>query len=70
MAFPSPPLTFTCRSCGWKKTVPAPVGDCRIPGFTHFSTCPNCKGEGTLEKRPANLLEIAAARLSQIARRR
>lgn len=61
MAFPSPPLTFACRSCDWKKTLPFQIGDCRIPGFSHFAQCPRCGG--AVESRRANPLEVLAARI-------
>ena len=61
MAFPSPPLTFACRACGWNKTLPFQVSDCRIPGFDHFAQCPCCGG-GVVSRR-AKPLEVLAARL-------
>lgn len=66
MAWPSLPLTFVCRACGWKHTTPEPVGDCRIPGLDHFDTCPRCAGE--VVSRQANPAEIAAMQLAQLAR--
>ena len=70
MAIPSPPTTFYCRNCDWKKTLPMQVGDCRLPGISRFSSCPNCGREDTVEERRAAPLEIAAAHLALIARRR
>lgn len=66
MAWLSPPLTFACRTCGWKHTTPGPVSDCRVSGFDHFDTCPRCGG--AVESRHANAAEIAAAQLTQLTR--
>ena len=66
MAFPSPPLTFACRDCGWNKTLPFQVSDCRTPGFDHFAQCPRCGC--VVVSRRASPLEVLAARL-RVARR-
>ena len=70
MAIPSPPTTFHCRNCDRKKTLPMQVGDCRLPALSRFSSCPNCGHAGKVEARRAAPLEIAAAHLALIARRR
>lgn len=70
MVIPSPPITFYCRNCDWKKSLPMQVGDCRLPGLSRFSSCPNCGREDTVEERRAGLFEIATIRLSQNTRGR
>jgi len=50
-----PPLTFLCRTCTWKHTTWGPVGDVRLPGYSHFDACPRC--DGKVESRIATRLE-------------
>lgn len=66
MAWLFSPLTFSYLSCGWKHTTSSPVDDYRIPGFNHFSACPQCDGE--VDSRSANAREIAAVQLGQLAK--
>lgn len=62
MAWPSPPLTFICsRGCGWKKTHPFPVSDCRVEGVTHFAQCPRCGA--AVKARRATPLDLLVARI-------
>ena len=68
MAFPSPPLTFSCRACNWKQTFPFQISDCRIPGLNHFATCPRCGS--AVESHRAKPLELLAAKITQTLGRR
>lgn len=63
MPIPSAPLTFTCRSCNWKKTFPFQISDCRIPCLNHFEQCPQCGG--AVETRHTNLLDVLVSRIGQ-----
>lgn len=69
MAFPIPPQTFSCGDCHWKMTTPHSVGDVRIPGLNHFTTCPRCAG-GRIEQKNASAIEITMAKLGLLARQR
>lgn len=60
-----PPATFHCRHCGWKRTLPVPLGDCRVPGVTHFTACPECGRGDAITQRSAGPLELIAARIKQ-----
>lgn len=69
MAFPSPPQTFRCRDCQWKKTIPFTIGDVRIPGLNHIDRCGQCGGTH-IEQLPASRLEITLAQLSGLIGKR
>jgi rubredoxin len=69
MAFPSPPQTFRCRDCQWKKTIPFTIGDVRIPGLNHIDRCGQCGGTN-MEQVPASRLEITLAQLSGLIGKR
>ena len=69
MAFPSPPQTFRCRDCQWKKTIPFTIGDVRIPGLNHIDRCGQCGGTN-MEQVPASRLEITLAQLSGLIDKR
>ena len=60
---PSPPLTFSCRSCDWKKTTAHQVGDVRLRGLDHFEQCPRCGGE--VDTHRATLPEMMLAKLGR-----
>ena len=69
MAFPSPPQTFRCSDCHWKKTIPFTIGDVRIPGLNHIDRCGQCGGTN-MEQVPASRLEITLAQLSGLIGKR
>ena len=69
MAFPSPPQTFRCRDCQWKKTIPFTIGDVRMPGLNHIDRCGQCGGTN-MEQVPASRLEITLAQLSGLIGKR
>ena len=66
--WPSPPLAFSCITCNWKHIVPHAIGDCRIPGFDHFDSCPNCGGKVVSQR--AGALDILGAKLGQVLKRK
>lgn len=63
MPYPSPPLTFSCRTCSWKKTTTHQVSDVRLPGLDHFEQCPRCRGE--VETHRASLPEVMMAKMDK-----
>ena len=60
-----PPITYTCPSCHWSKTV-TPRSDALLPG-EFFVRCPKC-GHGDLETRNASVLAAAGGLLERLAR--
>ena len=58
------PITYTCPSCHWSKTV-TPRSDALMPG-EFFTSCPKC-GHGYLETRNASVLGAAASLLERMA---
>ncbi len=55
------PMHYTCRACGWSKTV-APLSDALGPG-DFYSACPACH-YSPLESRPAGAV---LGELAQVA---
>lgn len=65
MPIPFPPTTFRCPKCGWHKTV-VPKSDVLMRGYSWFESCPECD-HASLERAPATMVELAMAKLRNIA---
>lgn len=61
-------MTFRCPGCGWKHTSTVPQSDVLLAGVNHFDSCPRCGG--VVERRAADLLEQAAARVNRLLGKR
>ena len=60
------PITYTCRSCRWSKTV-APRSDALMPS-EFFSACPVCQ-HTSLDRKAATMGEAVLGSLNEALKR-
>ncbi len=66
MPIKPPSQTYTCPSCGWKKTV-SPKSDALMPGV-YFDTCPTCGCENLTERKSTVFEQVSNNVLGKISR--